>query len=167
MEYTTIKDYAESRKITYEAVSRQVRQYKKKELKGHLKYQGRLILLDETAIDFLDQHRMKRNIVLSPTSDEIKRDISHLQQELAKVMQERDQLKNTIISMQQEQKKYIEDKARADVLLEIADKERHELEQTRQQLKESERERERQQEQHQQELNKYKPTLFGLYRKTE
>ena len=92
MELVTIKDYAESRHVTYEAVCKQVRQYKKKELKGHLSYQGRLIFLDENAVNFLDQHRMKRNIVLAPTSEEIQKTIKQLQADLQKAMIERDNL---------------------------------------------------------------------------
>lgn len=170
MELITIRDYAESRHITYEAVCKQVRQYKGKDLKGHLTYQGKLTFLDETAVDFLDKHRMKRNIVLAPTDKEIKNDIARLQEELKQVMIERDQLKNKVIAMQEEQIKYIEDKAKNETLLKLADAEHEELERTRQQLEESRATNHVLQEEntrHQQELNKYKPSLFGFYRKTE
>lgn len=149
MENTTIKAYAESRHITYEAVSKQIRQYKKKELKKHISYQGRLMLLDDYAVNFLDQHRMKRNIVLAPTSDEIKRDIQQLQNDLRAALEENGRLKDQLINLQREHMQLIEDKAKNDALLMIADKEHEELEHARQ------------------ELNKYKPSLFGFYRKTE
>jgi len=181
MEQVTIKDYAESRKVSYETVSRQIRHYKK-DLKGHITYQGRLILLDESAISFLDQHRMKRNIVLAPTPQEIQNDIKHLQAELQKVMADRDRLKDQIIALQDKNAELTEYKAKNENLQQIADKAQNKLEQTMQELEQAKidaavtrtandnlaREKaqmQEQMEQAKQELESYKPTLFGFYRK--
>ena len=189
MELVTIKDYAESRHVTYEAVCKQVRQYKKKELKGHLSYQGRLIFLDENAVNFLDQHRMKRNIVLAPTSEEIQKTIKQLQADLQKAMIERDNLKDQIIALQDEKAKLIEYKAQKEQLQLLVDKSQSELQEVRESNKnltenyyhaklelETQRTANRvlndekaqiqeQMEQAKEELTRYKPTLFGLYRK--
>lgn len=188
MEQITIKDYAESRKVSYETVSRQIRHYKK-DLKGHINYQGRLILLDESAVAFLDQHRMKRNIVLAPTPQEIQNDFKRLQAELQEVMADRDRLKDQIIALQNEKTQLIEYKVKNEHLQAIADKSQSELQEVRESNKnltenyyhaklelETQRTANRvlndekaqiqeQMEQATEELNRYKPTLFGLYRK--
>lgn len=158
MERITIKDYAESRKITYEAVCKQVRQYKSKELKGHLTYEGKLTFLDPAAVDFLDKHRMKRNIVLAPTSEEVKADMQKLQDDLFKAMKEIDRLKSQIIELQSDKMNYLEEKGRATAYIEQhkAETERaqKEIEELKKDLEEA-----------RQEVNSYRPSLFGLYRK--
>ena len=188
MEQVTIKDYAESRKVSYETGSRQIRSYKK-DLKGHITYQGRLILLDESAVAFLDQHRMKRNIVLAPTPQEIQNEFKRLQSELQEVMADRDRLKDQIIALQDEKTQLIEYKVKNEHLQAIADKSQSELQEVRESNKnltenyyhakmELETQRtanhvlndekaqiQERMEQAQEELNRYKPTLFGLYRK--
>jgi chromosome segregation ATPase len=182
MELLTMKEYAESRKVTYEAVCKQVRQYKKKELKGHLTYQGKLTFLDETAVDFLDRHRMKRNIVLAPTSEEVQRDMRHLQSELTRAWQEVDRLKTQIIDLQAEKVELVEDRAKYTALLELkedliirinkADEEikqleldnkrvKAEIELSEKQLEEKQQEIEK----NKQELDSYKPMFLGFYRK--
>ncbi len=158
MERITIKDYAESRKITYEAVCKQVRQYKSKELKGHLTYEGKLTFLDPAAVDFLDKHRMKRNIVLAPTSEEIRVEMQKLQDDLFKAMKEMSSLNSQIIELQKDKMSYLEEKGRTAVYLEQhkAENERaqREIEELKKDLEEA-----------RQEANSYKPSLFGLYRK--
>ena len=163
MELMTIKDYAESRNITYEAVRKQVRQYKKSDLKGHLNYQGKLTFLDEYAVDFLDKHRQKRNARLAPTDEEVQRDIRKLQYDLQMALQEVNNLKSQVITLQSEKIELIEDRAKYTALLE-----EKETMTTLQNHLQQELERSRMENEHkQQELDKYKPTLFGLYRKTE
>lgn len=158
MERITIKDYAESRKITYEAVCKQVRQYKSKELKGHLTYEGKLTFLDPAAVDFLDKHRMKRNIVLAPTSEEIKAEMQKLQDSLFNAMNEISSLKSQIIELQRDNMSYLEEKSRATVYLEQhkaeAERAQKEIEELKKDLEAA-----------RQEVNSYRPSLFGLYRK--
>lgn len=150
----TIKEYAESRKVTYEAVRKQVNGYKKKELKKHITYQGRQAYLDDFAVDFLDKHRQKRNVVLNPTSKEIdaeidrlREQVSRLQEEILRQSEESKQILKDNNRLLEEQKKLIEDKTRSDTLLLLADKEHEELQEVKQ------------------ELSRYQRTLFGLYRK--
>ncbi len=160
MERITIKDYAESRKITYEAVCKQVRQYKSKELKGHLTYEGKLTFLDPAAVDFLDKHRMKRNIVLAPTSEEVRAEMQKLQEELYKAMKELNSLNNQVIELQKDKMNYLEEKGRTAVYLEQhkAESERaqREIEELKKELEEA-----------RQESNKYQRSWFGLYRKVQ
>ena len=149
----TIKEYAESRGISYESVAKQVRKYKNKDLKGHLSYQGSKTILDEQAIEILDGHRQPRTIVMQPSSREITNELKFLQDE-------NDHLKNQIIELQQmllsSKDEYlklsqantamIEDKARGDEQRKILE---NQLADTKM------------------ELEKYSKTIFGLYRKRD
>lgn len=60
---TSIKDYAKSRKITYEAARQQVKRYEK-ELQGHIHRQNRTQYLDDYAVDLLDDHRQQSPVVI-------------------------------------------------------------------------------------------------------
>ena len=60
---TTIKDYAISRKITYEAARQQVKRYEK-ELQGHIHRQNRTQYLDDYAVELLDDHRQQSPVVV-------------------------------------------------------------------------------------------------------
>lgn len=60
---TSIKDYAKSRKITYEAARQQVKRYEK-ELQGHIHRQNRTQYLDDYAVDLLDDHRQQSPVVV-------------------------------------------------------------------------------------------------------
>lgn len=60
---TSIKDYAKSRKITYEAARQQVKRYEK-ELQGHIHKQNRTQYLDDYAVDLLDDHRQQNPVVV-------------------------------------------------------------------------------------------------------
>jgi chromosome segregation ATPase len=145
----TIKEYAESRKITYEAVAKQVREYKKKDLKKHINYQGRTAYLDDYAIDFLDQHRQKRNTLLYPTNKEIEEEMARLRNQILNLQEELVKRSDSYAKLLEEHSKTLEDKARTDTLLLLADKEHEELEQAKQ------------------ELSKYQRTIFGLYKKVD
>ena len=182
MERITIKEYADSRKVTYEAVCKQVRQYKRKELKGHLAYEGKLTLLDPAAVEFLDKHRMKRNIVLAPTDKEIQNDIKNLQSDLSKAMAEIDRLKSQIIAMQEERTGLLEDRAKYNLLLEDKsrwndeiDAARHKLEQREEELLSAKTDIAKAAADYkilsnekadlEKEIERFKPSIFGLYRK--
>ena len=52
----SIREYAKSRFITYEAARRQVIRYEK-ELRGKIEIRARTQYLNDQAIEFLDQHR--------------------------------------------------------------------------------------------------------------
>ena len=138
----TIKEYAESRKVSYEAVRKQVKDYKKKELKKHISYQGRQAYLDDFAVDYLDQHRQKRNVVLYPTNKEIEEEMARLRNQIVKLQEELLNRTDKITKLLEEKTLLIEDKAKAE-------SKAAELEMVKQ------------------ELASYKPTLFGLYKKVD
>ena len=63
MELTTIKQYAESQKVSYEAVRKQIIGYGE-ELKGHIIRKGRTQYLDEWAVEFLTKRRRENPVIL-------------------------------------------------------------------------------------------------------
>ena len=52
----TLRDYANQKSISYEAVRRQIKRYSS-ELEGHITKQGRTRFLDDEAVSFLEEHR--------------------------------------------------------------------------------------------------------------
>lgn len=59
----TLKDYALEKKISYEAVRKQVKRYRE-ELRDHVIVDGRQQFLDDVAVAFLDEKRMKNPIIV-------------------------------------------------------------------------------------------------------
>lgn len=74
----TMKDYAHKCGVSYEAVRKQVRRYAD-ELEGHIKQQGRVQVLDDWAVDYLDDKRQGNPVVVAQTD---------LQQELQQLRNE-------------------------------------------------------------------------------
>lgn len=159
--YTQIRDYAKSRGVSYETVRRQVTQYEQ-ELRGHIKKDGKTRLLDDKACDILDKHRQQKTVIVQPTDSMVLNEVDRLKQII-------DQQKDQIIALQNEKIKYIEEKAKSETLLAIADKEHDELNNLRQEnalhldsLKKATEELNEKTA----ELNRYTKTIFGLYRKS-
>lgn len=63
---TTIKEYAHKCGVSYEAVRQQVRRYAE-DLEGHVQKNGRTLVLDEWAEDFLDGKRQGNPVVVAQT----------------------------------------------------------------------------------------------------
>ena len=59
----SLRDYAEQKNISYEAVRKQVTRYKS-ELDGHIIMDGRQQFLDEDAVAFLDSKRQKNPVAI-------------------------------------------------------------------------------------------------------
>lgn len=133
----TIREYSTSRGISYEAAAKQIRKYKKKELKSHLKYEGALTILDEYAIEFLDRHRAPRSVVVAAPTEETANEILRLHEKIENMSQE-------IITLQSQLL------ASKDEILKLSQEQTLKLEEKTKEIE-----------------SKYKPTLFGLYRKTE
>lgn len=138
----TIKEYATSRGVSYETCRRQVAAAKKKALKGHLTYQGKQTILDDFAIEYLDQHRQPRNVVVAASSEETQRELERLHNQVHQLQAELQKRTDRINELLEEKTLLIEDKTRK----EIAEKELSEVKQ---------------------ELSKYQRTLFGLYKKID
>ena len=74
MNIISLKEYAELKNVTYEAVRQQVNRYKD-ELGSHIIRDGRQQFLDETAVTFLDEKRERNPVVVVQQSkdEEIER----------------------------------------------------------------------------------------------
>lgn len=59
----SIKDYAKSKMVSYEAIRKQITRYKE-ELEGHIIKVGRTQYLDDEAISFLDSKRAENPIII-------------------------------------------------------------------------------------------------------
>lgn len=81
----SIKDYAKENGISYEAVRRQVKQYKS-ELEDHIQVSGKTQFLDEVAVAFLNGHRSKNPIVTYDKDTSIR--IKELEQENRELLKE-------------------------------------------------------------------------------
>ena len=129
MELITIKQYAESQNVTYEAVRKQIVRYAD-DLKDHIARKGRTQYLDTWAVEFLTKRRRENPVILlSQDKDEaietMKQEIESLkaqlmtaQNELLKSQDERLKAQDRIIELQEEAKKTLEDRARYSALLE-------------------------------------------------
>lgn len=78
----SLKDYAKSNCISYEAVRKQVARYKN-ELGEHIIMHGRQQFLDEFAVNFLDDKRKKNPVVIQTVSKDER--ITELEQELSEI----------------------------------------------------------------------------------
>ena len=179
MNMITMKDYADSKGISYEAVRRQVQRYSE-ELKGHITVQNRTQYLDEWAVDFLSERRRQSPIVVikedqSEEIDILKQQVESLKSVLEQSKAEVMSLREKDISSQYE----LIDLKKKMLLLEAKEEEQKE---TAQRLKEVETELIRanlQTEAAQQrmevlqnerdqavaEANSFQKSIFGFYRR--
>lgn len=72
MDYTTIRQYAAAAKISYEAARKSVRRYQE-ELGVHVFKRDGLTVLDEDAVNFLNEHRQSTDIVEPAQAESITR----------------------------------------------------------------------------------------------
>ena len=105
----TIKEYAESRNKSVQAVYKQLQRDKnKKRLEGHLYKQDRTTYLDKDAIDILDE---SQNVAIVLADQKQKNELNEYKLKVEKLTEinnklrdEQDLLKNQIISIQNELK---------------------------------------------------------------
>lgn len=110
----SIKDYAKSQNVSYEAVRKQVNRYKK-DLEGHIYKVGRTQHLDDKAVEFLDSKRMENPVVVIKTSkdEEIQRLSDENKTLLMKIAELQDLLlqeKDNVKLLQQEKIALLEEK---------------------------------------------------------
>lgn len=179
MELMTLKQFADSKSISYEAVRKQVSRYHK-ELQGHIVTKNRTQYLDEWAISFLSERRRESPIVLLTEDQgdkiaELTEQVEALKAQLLKVQDDLITSKDRIISMQDESRKLAEVQANYNMLLEshslqekrIKDMEsdltradlQHEADQKRMDELQQERDDLKA------EANSYQRSIFGFYRK--
>lgn len=137
----TIKDYAKSRNISYEAVRQSIKRHKA-ELAEHISKQGKTQYLNDIAVGILDKYRNKGTVSVSVFEQ------SESNQELIDGMKNQIiLLQQQIIDLQRENQLGIEAKAK----LQMIEANIEDLTTENKQLKE--------------ENNSYQRTVFGLYRK--
>lgn len=94
----TIKEYAKLKHVSYEAVRKQLQKYKDGELKDHIIRQNKTQLLDEYAVDFLDNRRRESPVILYQESKD--EEIEALREERQRLLEELNAAKNRIIAQQ-------------------------------------------------------------------
>jgi chromosome segregation ATPase len=173
--YTSIKEYASSRGISYEVVRRQMKRYAN-ELEKFTTKQGRQTYLNDQGVEFLDQHRAPKTLVVEYPDNELKDEIERLRAQIEHYRDTIDRLNATIIEKDKEQSQLIEDKTRYQTLLEIRDNEHAQLEQAQKELTESRSDLKHtalelenvkaELKEKADEVGRFKKTLFGLYRRS-
>ena len=103
----SIKDYSIEKKISTQAVYKQLKIHAKK-LDGHIIKAGGKKMLDDYAVDYLSNLSENNPIVLSDR--QMKQEIERLQAREIELLNELNQKNNIIIHLQQENRMLIEQK---------------------------------------------------------
>ena len=186
VEMVTIKDYADSQNVSYEAVRKQIVRYKD-ELDGHIAVKNRTQYLDDWAVKFLTGRRREHPVILvNQEKDEsietMKQHIESLRSQLMQAQNELLSSKDRIIALQDELKAGIEDKAKYQLLLTDHEEQRKKLREAeatieekqadldsekemRRSLQRQNEEQGKQIEELRKEADSYEKSWFGFYRK--
>ena len=110
----SLKEYAEKKKISYEAVRKQVNRYRD-ELGDHLYKKGRTQYLDEEGEEFLDQRRASNPVIIveNDKNERIEQLENENKQLLIKIASLQEQLlqeKDNVKQLQQEKIELLEEK---------------------------------------------------------
>lgn len=156
----TIRDYADKKKISYEAVRKQLKRYTQ-ELKGHITVQNRTQYLDDFAVTFLDDKRKQSPVVIVEEArkeeyEAAKIQIEELKQTIIDLQNKLNVSKDKIMSLQEEKMTLIEERGKNQLLLEMKDRTDKELEDAKLKVLELEKEN-----------RSFQKTFFGLYKKTD
>ncbi len=154
----SIQEYADKKKVSYEAVRKQLKRYEK-ELQGHISIQNRKQYLDEFAENFLAEKRKQSPIVVVETAkkeefEAAKAEIEALKQTVLDLQSQLNASKDKIMSLQDEKMTLIEERGKNQLLLELKDKSEKELTEAKARVLELEKE-----------TQSYQKTIFGLYKK--
>lgn len=167
MEFVTIRDFANSQGISYEAVRKQLKKYAD-ELDEHISVKGRTKYLDTYAVDFLSKKRRESPVILLQ-QDAIS--------ERERLKEEADRLKNAlleaqqkIIELQEDNKKMIGTQAKYEALEQSRADDEAKMQRQEKELSEAKIELSQKQSElqaAQKEIGSFQKTIFGLYRKVE
>lgn len=97
----SVKQYAQSRVISYEAVRRQLKTYSE-ELEGHVRKKNRNTYLDEEAQKILDEHRKERAVVVTASNEQTQLQIDTLTRDLAELRAQYTELQNELIAAREQ-----------------------------------------------------------------
>lgn len=172
MELVTLREFAKEKKISYEAVRKQLIKYAE-ELEEHIVMVDGTRYLDEYAQSFLSERRRQSPIVVKiedaqTDSDERAKEVESLRSELM-------QMQKRVIQLQDEARNALEEKIRYKLMLEDHEAMKQRLEDSearaalaREDLSKVQRtldETARQLDEARREADSYERTWFGLYRK--
>lgn len=155
----TIAEYAEEKNVTYEAIRKQLIRYHS-ELSGHIVKQGRLQFLDDYAINFLDEKRRHNVVIVKEDArvkelEQIRKDLEEAQNRIAAMKDEMLSAQKKIIELTEGREALIEERGQNRLLI-------SDLNDTKEKLTKAEEENKKLRD----ELGSFKPSLFGLYRRT-
>ena len=161
----TLKDYAEKKRVSYEAVRKQVNRYRS-ELGEHLYRHGRTQYLDEEGEAFLDKKRLSNPVVLIEKNKD---------DQIEELQQENDNLRIKIMELQEQllaSKDLLLDMtgkvAMADYSQRLLEQKEADVQSLKALKEESEKkltEKEEELQKVKEELGNYRPSIFGLYKK--
>lgn len=122
MDFITLRDFAENKGVTYEAIRRQVAKYEN-ELRGHIVVRDRTKFLDEYAQNFLSERRRLSPVVVKVEDaredvEELEQAVESLRAQLLKAQNELLAAKDMIIALKDEKEAMIESKVKYLALLE-------------------------------------------------
>ena len=188
MEFMTLKQYADSRNVSYEAVRRQVVKYRK-EIADHIVRKDGVQYLDQDAIAFLSEKRRASPLVVVHETNtekitELEAEIEALRAKLMTSQDETVQAQRKLLEIQDTAREAVEAKTRYDILLEDhqhtrdelyqvkteRDQIRTELDQMKEDLTVTEHKlklAEIDKEVAQKEAGSFRRSWFGFYRKTD
>ena len=143
----TIKEYAASHGISYEAVRKQIALYEA-ELGEHIVVQRRQKFLDEEAVRFLDEHRAQSavSVMVEGRAAQVaalEEENRQLMKEVARLQAEGNSFRDQIIDLLKEKQVYLEDKSRVSLMLEQHEQHEKDLEKALEDLSESRKKTER------------------------
>lgn len=102
----TLKEYAASRDVSYEAVRRQVNKLRD-ELGEHIIIQNKTQMLDDTAVELLDQKRAESKIVViketSAEVDQLRQDNNDLRDKILQLQEQLIAAQQQVTDLQQQQ----------------------------------------------------------------
>lgn len=112
----SFKEYADSHRITYESVRKQVKRYKQ-DLTGHITVQNRKQYLDDYAVEFLNKRRNKNTVTIlnaEAEAESVKNE--ELQAENKQLLYKIAQLQEQLLEAEKEKVKGIEASAKLPLL---------------------------------------------------
>lgn len=121
----TIKDYAKQKGVSYEAIRKQIKRYDT-ELEGHLIKQNRFLMLDDEAVQFLDEKRSENPVIVYEQNkdeelEQLRQEnkmlliqMNTVQDQLGKVQQKLIAEMSTTKLLTQEKVQYLEYKAQSE-----------------------------------------------------
>ena len=188
MEFMTLKQYAESKHVSYEAVRKQVIKYKK-EIADHIIRKDGVQYLDQDAIAFLSEKRRHSPLVVVHEDNKdriaaLEAEVEVLKAKLITAQNEIMQTQRKLIETQETAKASIEAKTRYDLLLEDHQHTKEELDQVKTERDQVVTERDQMKEEltmtehklklaeidkeaAQKEAGSYQRSWFGFYRKVD